>query len=152
MFQEHFNVFSNGKDIRTRGFLIPSVPQAAKICVKNLHIILQENLEVVSIIDIAKHNSGKVYVDNMLITTKSIEAGINSAIFTQAAQTNKFMVDGCVVCFSDKSYYYGSDFSGFYVDYKTGRLGLKALSGKGFYQGKVTEEYLISKGYRKKAI
>ena len=48
--------------------------------------------------------------------------------------------------------YYGSDFSGFYIDYKTGEIGLKALSGKGFYQGKVTEEWLESKGFEKKVI
>ena len=48
--------------------------------------------------------------------------------------------------------YFGSDFSGFYVDYKTCKIGLKALSAKGFYQGKVTEEYLIGKGFEKKAI
>ena len=50
-----------------------------------------------------------------------------------------------------EKHFYGTDFSGFYVDWKTGRIGLKALSGKGFYQGKVTEEILLAKGYQKKA-
>ena len=66
--------------------------------------------------------------------------------------TNQQHKVNSLVVKTDSKFYYGSDFSGFYVDYKTGRLGLKALSGKGFYQGKVTEEYLISKGYTKKAI
>jgi len=48
--------------------------------------------------------------------------------------------------------FYGSDFSDFYIDYKTGKIGLKAFSGKGFYQGKVTEQYLLDNGYTKKAI
>ena len=63
--------------------------------------------------------------------------------------TNSF-VDGVIVQGKTFLHYYGQDFSGFYVDFKTGRIGLKALSGKGFYQGKVTEELLISRGYVKK--
>ncbi len=49
-----------------------------------------------------------------------------------------------------KNYYYGSDFSGYCSDFKTGEIGLKVFSGKGFYQGKVTEDLLIEKGYQKK--
>ena len=48
--------------------------------------------------------------------------------------------------------YYGSDFSDFYVDFKSGKIGLKMLDGKGFYQGKVSEEWLIDKGFEKKQI
>ena len=49
-------------------------------------------------------------------------------------------------------YYFGSDFSGFNIDFKTGKLGLKAFSGKGFYQGRVTEKYLEDNGFIKKEI
>ena len=51
-----------------------------------------------------------------------------------------------------RNFYYGSDFSGFYCDFKTGKIGLKALSGKGFYQGKVTKESLIEKGFVERVI
>ena len=47
-------------------------------------------------------------------------------------------------------YHYGNDFSEFYVDFKTGKLGLKSFLGKGFYQGKITETWLLSHGYEKK--
>ncbi len=53
---------------------------------------------------------------------------------------------------SQKTYFCGTDFSDFYVDFKTGKIGLKALSGKGVFQGKVTEELLVSKGFEKKVI
>ena len=46
--------------------------------------------------------------------------------------------------------YYGSDFSGYYCDWKTGNLGLKAMSGKGFFQQSVTEEMIVNKGFTKK--
>ena len=61
-------------------------------------------------------------------------------------------LNGIVVNQKDNMIYYGSDFSGFYCDWKTGKLGLKALSGKGFYQGTVTEQTLINKGYTKKTL
>ena len=49
-----------------------------------------------------------------------------------------------------KSVFYDNDFSAFCIDWKTGEIGLKALSGKGFFQGKVTEEILIGKGFERK--
>ena len=48
--------------------------------------------------------------------------------------------------------YYGTDFSSFYCDWKTGKIGLKAMSGKGFYQGEMNEEMLIAKGFLKKSL
>ena len=48
--------------------------------------------------------------------------------------------------------YYGDDFSGFCVDYKSGRVGLKSLSNKNLFQGKVTEETLKNKGFTKKTL
>ena len=61
-------------------------------------------------------------------------------------------IEGLLFVGATKKHYISDDFSGFYVDYKTGKIGLKALSGKGFYQGKVTEEWLESKGFEKKVI
>ncbi len=51
-----------------------------------------------------------------------------------------------------KSFYYGANFSGFYVSWRTGKVGLVALDGRGQFQGAVTEEWLINKGYAKKTI
>jgi len=47
------------------------------------------------------------------------------------------------------SKYYGDDFSGFFVNLKTGKVELKALNGKGLFQGKVDENVLRYKGYEK---
>jgi len=46
--------------------------------------------------------------------------------------------------------YYGSDFSGFYSNWKTGKIGLKALSGKGLFQSTLNEDMLSVKGFVKK--
>ena len=49
-------------------------------------------------------------------------------------------------------WFVGSDFSGFFVDYKTGNVGLRSLSGKNFYQGKVTKQWLEQKGFSEKTM
>ncbi len=51
-----------------------------------------------------------------------------------------------------QSCYYGDDFSEYYVDWKSGKIGLKISDSKGFYQGEVTEEVLGYKGFTKKTI
>lgn len=58
----------------------------------------------------------------------------------------------CKKSTADNKQYYGTDFSGFYIDFKTGKIGIKSLSGKGFYQGRVTEEYLTNKGFEKREV
>ena len=64
----------------------------------------------------------------------------------------KFNIDGLIVNQAGNRCYYGTDFSGFYCDWKSGKIGLKALNGKGFYQGEVNEEVLASNGFVKKEI
>ena len=62
------------------------------------------------------------------------------------------IVKGMVISTNKGVCFYGSDFSDFFVDFKTGKIGLKSFSGKGFFQGKVTEEWLMNMGYEKKTI
>jgi len=45
--------------------------------------------------------------------------------------------------------FYGDDFSDFFVNYKTGQIGIKALSGKGYWQGKITHKFLQENRYIK---
>ena len=49
-----------------------------------------------------------------------------------------------------RKFYYGYDFSGYVLNYKTGKVDLKAHSGKGFFQAKVTEDWFLKNGYTKK--
>ena len=67
---------------------------------------------------------------------------------------NNFKVD-CLVAYStkeNKGCYYGSKFDKFFVDHKTGNIGLKAFSGRGTFQGKVTEDLMQKREYEKKTI
>ena len=51
-----------------------------------------------------------------------------------------------------KRFYYGSDFSDYFVNFKTGNIGLKAIDGKGLFYGKIDENWLQNKGYTKKTV
>ena len=51
---------------------------------------------------------------------------------------------------TEVKHYYGTDFSAFYISWKTGKIGLKAIENKGFFQTTLTEENVVLKGYAKK--
>ncbi len=120
-----------------------------KIVIKNSEIIGGESRQI----DLFYGDANQSYIiKNVLIKITdytTVERFLDPAV----GHLSKYDYDGVLIIKNNGNpgYYYGSDFSGFYVDFKTGKLGLKALSGKGFYQGKVTEEYLINKGFSKKS-
>jgi len=61
-------------------------------------------------------------------------------------------VDGLIFDLENGKYFFGSDFSDFYVSLKTGKIGLKTRDGNGFFQTKVNEDILERKGFEKKTI
>ena len=83
-----------------------------------------------------------------------IEGECNNVIFASAATWNIGSIIQDTVNNSGKATktFYGTDFSGFYTDWKSGEIEIKALSGKGFYQVSVTEEMLLAKGFVKKVV
>ncbi len=95
----------------------------------------------------------KIKIRNVVFELNTDEIITDSYVaYNTHVSTELEFVKGMIININKNVCFYGNDFSDFYVDFKTGKIGLKALSGKGFYQGKVTEEFLISKGYTKKAI
>ena len=89
------------------------------------------------------------YYDGMKISGNNLLIK-NCYNFTLTKGTNVFVQNVIVDKLTGKDLFYGSDFSAFCIDYKTGKIGLKALSGRNFYRGKVTEEWLLGKGFEKK--
>ena len=70
------------------------------------------------------------------------------------ASTNNATIDGVIFIGKingvQKNQYYGSDFSAFFVKWKTGYIGLKALESAGVYMFAIPdEEYLKQIGYTK---
>jgi len=122
------------------------------IFLENLNIVCKEGATRFTMFYTMGNAKNYVNIKNVYIQSFSQENIIASPI-VYSKKESVFSVDGAVI--EDVRYgkkIYGNDFSGFYIDYKTGKIGLKALSGKGFYQGKVTEGFLIDKGYVKKFI
>lgn len=114
-----------------------------------------KNIEVLLFSD-KESNSVRLGGDSILKNTivKNVNIRTNFEVDSKSLMVNSVdcQMNGIIVSTNKECRYYGSDFSGFYCDWKTGTIGLKALSGKGFYQSEVTEQTLIDKGYIKKEI
>lgn len=95
----------------------------------------------------------KVDVKNCIlnINAKSFN-GLYRGI-TGASRDEGSIIDGIVIDAKvnkvARKQYVGSDFSGIYTSWKTGKFGLKALNAVGFFQGEVDEQVLLKKGYVK---
>ena len=100
---------------------------------------------------IVRFLTGNIYLDKVLINANCINSNFKQFLMNNQSE-QLLNLNNIVINNLESKWFAGSDFSGFYVDFKTGQIGLKAFSGKGFYQGKVTEELLLAKGYEKKAI
>ncbi|MBQ3158298.1 MAG: hypothetical protein IJB98_01245, partial [Clostridia bacterium] len=86
-------------------------------------------------------NDSMAEIKNILLTSATSNFKIaNGATLTY---------DG-ILCIGPTPCYYGSNFSDFCFDWSTEVIQLRAMSGSGFFQGKVTEEWLTSyKGFTK---
>ena len=100
---------------------------------------------------IVRQMTGHIYLKNILISGRNI--GENFKQFLINSQNEDFCHITTIIAISEHNCFYdGNDFSDYYIDFKTGKIGLKVMRGKGFYQGKVTEEILKNKGYIKKEV
>ena len=102
-------------------------------------------------------STGKVVIEDMFVNVKCQTAtSLDYLIFSSRSKLGTIIVDCLVFDFdingTKKGYFFGNDFSNYFVDFKTGEIGLKATSGNGFHQGRVTEEYLQNRGFEKKMI
>ena len=92
---------------------------------------------------IEKERNSKIFAKNIIFEVEQGE------VFCIKTTQGNIYENAILVIKQNKPYsYYGTDFSGLYIDWKTGKIGLKALSGKGFYQGEVSEEVLKQKGFQ----
>ena len=93
-------------------------------------------------------SSTNLFIQNIMINT-TFKNTANTLVNKCSADLK---IENCISCSKlGEGVFFGNDFSGFYVDFKTGEIGLKSRRGKGFYQGKVTEELLITRGFSKKS-
>ena len=94
-------------------------------------------------------DSDKLNIKNVIVNVADGNANIKPTTYRDKG--NPYInIDGVIFIQAGNMVYYGSDFSGFYTDWKSGKIGLKAIDGKGFYQGNVSESTLQEKGFVKK--
>ena len=98
-----------------------------------------------------------VRLSNLLINV-SCTSVANPNLLIISSQTKLGNVDAENIIFNfytnagKQGYYFGSNFSGFYIDYKTGGFGIRSYGGASGFQGAITENMLINNGYVKKEI
>jgi len=90
-----------------------------------------------------------IEVENLLIKGKcnSVKFASSATFFVKSIVQYATNAQGETL-----KYYYGSNFSGFYFSWQTGNIGLIALDGRGSFQGKIDEEWLLRKGFEKKEV
>jgi len=135
------------------GVLIGNIYVKSDVIFKNIQLEIFNKGEKVSLFghdfDDIQEN---IHLQNLEINV--YDNDLSNFSFFSNKKTNSTIVEckSMLVTSEKEKIYYGNDVSGFFVNFRTGEIGIMALEGKGFLYGKVTEEDLINKGYTKKAI
>ncbi len=118
--------------------------KAEEIVINNLDVNLLSKDVSFTLISIVNPKINHVEIGNINIySTKT------NSVFKQLYNKtiNMEITRGIVINTTTQKMFYGSDFSGFYKSWKTGKIGLTALDGKGLFQNKLKEETLEKEGY-----
>ena len=121
----------------------------ANFFMENCYFKTEEKENVYLMLEFGNTDEHITCIRSVVIETKGEQAATKRMI--KATYYNKIDVQGFVIFSETGGAYYGTDFSGLCYDWKNGKFGVKALNGKGFYQGKVTEDLLVQKGFEKKS-
>ena len=133
--------FSGAKEV----FLIKNIAQ--KVEISNVQAKISSNN-----IRLIKENSGELFIENMIIYHNCLSNSSNNAFaFSKAGKVNaKGLIWETKFQNGEKDLLYlGTDFDGIVKEWKSGKFRLKNRSGTGLFHGKVTEEFLLEKGYKK---
>ena len=134
---------------QTRPILINSMVSSFDLIIRDSYIYFKNFINQYFVGAIT---SSTLDISNTLIEYDTKVADANFKLVSQKTSPT-YKVNGLIVNLSNgKNCYYGDNFSSFYISWKTGKIGIKALDGVGFYQGKVDEEMLKYKGYEKREI
>ena len=146
----------NMKNIKAKAYNVSknvyafSYVETGKIRISNVEIEIEATQKTYKASFIAT-SKRSLTMENISIMSNCINQIYN--IVNHQHEQVKLTVNSFVaVSTTQLDWFVGSDFSGFFVDYKTGNVGLRSLSGKNFYQGKVTKQWLEQKGFSEKTM
>ena len=107
--------------------------------IKDCSFMVGKNITTIKICRNADFLNGKLQIENLMLDATESHNNIKYELFEQLNYCSNYKINGLVISMATSGIFYGTDFSGFFVDFKTGKIGLKSLSGKGFFQGEVTK-------------
>ena len=132
-------------------YFIPEIKPNMKISVKNVEVTMGENVKHAN----SEYKlANKIYAD-AIFEVKNFVLNLSKYIikaYLYTTDLGQSSFDGILVKSkydSSLNRYYGEDFSGYYVSWRTGKIGFIAFDGRGFFQGKIDEEWLTNCGYEK---
>ena len=120
---------------------ISSTSPENNVMVFELKVNISKAKSVTLIYDSEKNNPN-IKLTNIYVSVMS------SATFF--IENDKSSCDGIVFNSLTEKSYLGSDFSKYYYSWKTGKIGLIAIDGRGLFQKKVDEEFLLNMDFEKK--
>jgi len=92
----------------------------------------------------------EINVKNVVVTEEK-DGEVSNFHFCSTKNSSSFKMVEIIVNCKTQKFYYGNDFSKYYISWKTGKIGLISLDGRGQFQGQIDEEWLKNKGYEKKS-
>ena len=128
------------------GFIIGQLGASKKtstdILIRNCDITTKTNGEGVNYV-IVGNTLGKITTQSVLIK----EIGGDSSPLIVKSSTGKENFESLIIEKEGYKAYYGTDFSNYYKSWRTGKIGLVSIDGRGTFQSKVTKETLNKLGY-----
>ncbi len=143
------------KDSRLNNiYILSNIEKYGSLTLENVEII-NKNISNVSL-QMVSGLYGRLSVKNLIIReyiSKQVAFGKIASSFNEGYTLN---ISGLVrqMFAGDNVYgqFYGSNFAGLYLSWSTGKIGIIALDGRGTFQGRIDEDWLLNKGYTKKTI
>jgi len=135
------------------GLFAASIVCKVNINIENLKIrIISDNLKVGYFRELYGIGELKLNAKNLYVEFFGENITFNDAFYYYPPNIEKYQINCDSLIFNYNNLfgdYYGTDFSAFYFSWRTGKIGLIALDGRGSFQGKIDEDWLLNKGYQK---
>jgi len=140
-------IFKNVKNTTTYN-LIDRISSGSKINLSNIDIqlISQENDLKFNVVGTLAGDEALTAKNILIKSQKTVEF---KPFGFKGAAVYSYTLENVIYNCQNKAYI-GSDFSGFYISWRTGNIGLVALDGRGQFQGVIDENWLKNKNYEKK--
>ncbi len=133
-------------------FLIANYPSTAiednKITVRNLRATT--NTENLKLFNQVVYSSWTISMSNILIDNKTNFTDTSKFICMSNGGSKIYFENGIIINSPTQNFYYGSNFTDFFYSWKTGKVGIIPMTGKGLFQQKIDEAFLLNKHFVKK--